>query len=410
MARVKVAQTASALPLKFLTAFALLASVTSVYPFNNATQLNTQEQQEWDEVIKRFNEPRSINLQTGQMWSLTHGGDSKKVQEILNFLTILDQRSGRRPGITVREFKNRIAAFLDSDDDQVAGFAATLLAITGDPSFAPQIAKLLDKQDPPADPERVVHDLTSRASAAYALSLLGAKEYVPRIALMLKSKNHYDRAGAANALGEFKATEYANDIAELLKPESGMLASNESPIYALMEMGVGAKYAPEFARIIRDARDEDLSETAVYAIVKLGSKEHANEIARLLNDEYRKADAAVALAIMGATEYTDQIARLLSDKDSLTRMAALNALGILRATRYERQIARLLNDADVRLNAAFALVLMDADRYAKKIIPMVEHLYRENLNLVDPQPFVDDELEQINNRFRTSFQRMKKLR
>ena len=53
---------------------------------------------------------------------------------------------------------------------------------------------------------------------------------------------------------------------------------------------------------------------------------------------------------------------------------------------------------------------MDADRYAKRIVPMVEHLYRENLNLVDPQPFVDEELQQISNRFRTSFLRMKNLR
>ena len=396
---------------KLLAVFALLAIVTPVYAFN-PTQLNEQERQEWEQLIQRFNQPRTFDLLAGRMWSLTHGGDSKKVQEILNLFMVLDPRSGRRPAITAREFKNRIAAFLESDDDHVAGFAATLLAVTGDLSFAPQIAKLLDKKDPPEEPERFVHDITSRGSAAYALSLLGAREYVPKVALMLKSKNDYDRAGAASALAEFKATEYANDIAELLKPESGMLASDDSPIHALMEMGVGAKYAPEFARIIHENRHGELTQTAVFALVKLGSKEHANEIARLLVDTYLQEGAAVALAIMGATEYTDQIAGLLKDKDDSVRMAALTALGILRAKKYELQVVRHLKDPDsaVRLHAAFALVLMDTDRYAKRIIPTVEHLYRENLNLVDPQPFVEEELQQINNRFRTSFVRMKKLR
>ena len=127
-AKLKVAQTTSALPQKFLrlqqllSVIVLLALVTPVYPFN-PTQLNEQERQEWEQLIQRFNQPQMFNLLAGKMWSLTHGGDSKKVQEILHLLTILDPRSGRRPGITTKEFKNRIAAFLESDDDQVAGFA-----------------------------------------------------------------------------------------------------------------------------------------------------------------------------------------------------------------------------------------------------------------------------------------------
>lgn len=386
----------------------LLAIVIPVHPFN-ATQLSAQEKQEWEQLIQRFNEPRTVRLLAGRLWSLTHGGDSKKVEEILNLLLVLDPKSGRRPAINTREFKNRIASFLDSDDDHVAGFAATLLGILGDLSFAPRIAKLLDKQDPPDDPEKFVPPITSRASAAFALSLLEARDYVPKVALMLKGKNDYDRAGAANALGQFKAKEYAKDVAELLKPESGLRPGAESSIYALMEMGVGAAYAAEFVKVMHDDLG-DTTETAAFALAKLGSKEHAKEIARLLSKEYRKADAALALAIMGATEHTDQIARLLNDRDSLTRVAALNALGILRATKYQLQVARHLKDPESFVPIHAALVLMDADRYANRIIPMVEHLYRENLSLIDPQPFVEEELQQINNRFRSSFERMKNSR
>lgn len=392
---------------RLLSVVALLALVISVCPYSYA-QLNVQQRLEWEELIKRFQAPGTFNLLTGQMWALTHGGDSKKTEEILNLLSVLDTTSGRRPAITTREYKNRIAAFLESDDDLVAGFAATLLAITGDLSFAPQIAKLLDTKDP----ERVVHDITSRGSAAFALSLLEARDYIPKVALLLKSKNDYDRAGAARALARFRATEYAKDIAELLKPESGMLANSDAPIYALMEMGVGATYAAEFARVVRDNRDEEM--TAMYALAKLRAREYAKDLVPLLVDTLRKADATNALAMMGATEYADQIARLLNDKDSSNRSAALTALGILGAKKYQQQIAIHLRDAeDVRSSAAFALVLLDADRYATRIIRIIEPPDGVGIVLLQDfefHPLVADDLLEINSRFKTSFARMKRSR
>ena len=394
---------------KLLSVFVLFAIAISVCPYTYA-QLNAQERLEWEELIKRFQAPGSFDLLTGQMWALTHGGDRKKTEEILNLLSVLDTSSGRRPAITTREYKNRVAAFLESDDDLVAGFAATLLAIAGDLSFAPRIAKLLDKKDA----EGVVHDITSRGSAAFALSLIGARDYIPRVALMLKSKNDYDRAGAARALAQFRATEYARDIAELLKPESGMLANRESPIYALMEMGVGATYAAEFARIVRDNRDEELTESAMYSLAKLRAREYAKDLVPLLVDTFRKADAAKALAMMGATEYADQIARLLNDKDSSNRSAALIALGILGAKKYQQQIAGHLRDAeDVRSAAAIALVLLNADRYANRIIRIIEPPDGVGIVLLQDyefHPLVADDLQEINSRLKTSFARMKRNR
>lgn len=327
---------------KLLALIALLAIVTTtVYPFHS-TQLNEQERQEWEELIQRFREPRAARLLIGPLVGGIHGGGLKVDEEMMNLVTLLYGRSGRQPAINTREFKNRIATFLNSDNDDNATCAAIMLGITGDLSFAPQIATLLDKRDQPADADGNF----SRTSAAFALSLMGAKDYVPKVALMLKSKHARDRAGAATALGQFHAKEYAKDVA------------------------------------------------------------------RLLGDEFLKADAAKALAIMGASEYTDQIARLLNDKDETNRIAALIALGIMRANKYQQQVARHLKDADdfVRLCAAVALVLMDADRYAKTIIPKVERLYRENNLLLEQEfhPFVVDELQQIDRRFRSSFERMKK--
>lgn len=345
-ANLKVAQTPSALPRKFRNLFSVLTLLaivtTSVYPFHS-TQLNEQERQEWEQLFQRFKEPRAAKLLIGPLVGGIHGGGLKVSEEMTNLvILVLNRGSGRQLAINTREFKNRIASFLSSDNDDNATCAAIMLGITGDLSFAPQIATLLDKPDPPDD----ANGNFSRISAAFALSLMGAKDYVPRVALMLKSKHAHDRAGAATALGQFHAREYAKDVA------------------------------------------------------------------RLLSDEFVKADAAKALAIMGASEYADQIARLLKDNDETNRIAALIALGIMRATKYEQQVARHLKEGDdfVRLCAAVALVLMDADRYAKTIIPKVERLYRENSLLLEQEfhPFVVDELQQIDRRFRSSFERMKK--
>jgi hypothetical protein len=94
----------------------------------------------------------------------------------------------------------------------------------------------------------------------------------------------------------------------------------------------------------------------------------------------------------------------LLDKDETNRIDALLTLGIMRAQEYQQQVARHLKDADedVRVCAAIALVLMDADRYANRIVPVVQRLYRENTFLEQY------ELHEFRSRFRNSFERMKR--
>ena len=240
---------------------------------------------------------------------------------------------------------------------------------------------------------------------------MGAREYIPKLVLMLKSQNDYDRMGAAIALGQFQAKEHANKVASLLRRENPGLRVDDSPIYALMEMGVGPAYAADFARVLHNNFDTEITKTAAFALAKLGAKEYKKDIAKLLGQEFHKGDAAKVLALMGATEYVDQIASLLKDQNGLTRTAALLALGIMRATNYVPQVASLLKDAEVYvpIYAAYALVLMEADQYADQILPKVEHLYREDLFLGEERfhPFAEDEIKKIKNRFKESFLRMK---
>src|SRR6476660_3886824 len=73
------------------------------------TPTSADEKQEWAQLLERFRQPQSYNLITSQMWGLTHGGDPKKVDEILTlFNSSLKQEAG-----SAREFKNKVATFLN---------------------------------------------------------------------------------------------------------------------------------------------------------------------------------------------------------------------------------------------------------------------------------------------------------
>lgn len=377
-----------------------------------ATQKQAEDRQEAEQLALRFQNPQAINLITSQMWALTHAGRFKnEVDGSMELLvSFLDKVSKNEDAGSAKEFKSKMAAFLNSKDDIVAGFAASVLGISGDLSYAPRIAKLLEKEEPQDDQSPI----TSRGKAAVALSLMGAREYIPKLVPMLKSQNENDRIGAAVALGQLHAKEYAKEVASLLRPENRGVRADDSPIYALMEMGVGPAYAADFARVLHDDLDTETTKTAAFALAKLGAKEYKKDIAKLLGQEFLKGDAAKVLALMGATEYMDQIASLLKDRNGITRTDALLALGIMRSTKYVPQVAKHLKDPEkfVPLYAAYALVLMEADQYADQILPEVEHLYREDLFLGEHRfhPFAEDEIKKIKNRFKESFLKMKAKR
>jgi hypothetical protein len=352
------------------------------------------------------------------MWTLTHAGESKKeVEEVIRLLTILSRSFAKQdPALLkdvggVRGFKDRMAALLNSKDNVVAGFAATMLGISGDPRYSPAVAKLLDKKDPPEDDEEGHAEVISRGRAAVALSLLGAREYVPRLVVMLGSRSCYDRSGAAIALGQLGAREHAKEVAAVLSDTRYKYEDDDNPIYALVEMGVAAEYAGEIAKVLQDEFRGETAETAAYALAKLGARQYAKDIVRLLGKEFRKGDAAKALAIMGAAEYADEIARMLNDKNSLNRKDALLALGVLNAAKYAPQVAKHLNDQTgfVQNYAAYALVLMGSGEHTDQVVPLVENAHRQNLylNAGDFHPIVEEELSKIRSRFNENYLKMK---
>jgi HEAT repeat protein len=408
--------------LRPLACVALLLPIfaTAVANAQNSTRNEPDQNKEWAQLVHRYNEPSSVNLMSSGTWTLIHAAESKaEVKGLLDLLTHLSDPIPTQDQSFVNElggargFKEKLAVFLTSKDDVVAGFAATMLGIAGDIAYAPAIAKLLDKTDPPDESERS-SEIISRGRAAVALSLLGAKEYVPKLVAMLQSSNMYDRSGAALALGQLHATEHAKEVAAILSRKELRFDHDASPIYALVEMGVATEHAGEIAKVLQDEFAGEKATAAGYALAKIGAKQYAKDVAKLLGEEYRKGEAAKALAIMGANEYEDEIAKMLSDKSSLNRDDALLALGVLNSTKYVSNVAVHLKDPEgfVKHFAATSLVLLGAEQYADEIIPLVENAYQQDLYLTADEfdPLVEEQLVGIRLRFKESYLRMKARR
>src|SRR5687768_2540776 len=127
----------------------LLPFTTAVATAQSASQKEAEGRPEWELLLKRFNEQRSYNLITSEMWTLTHAGESKKeVEEVMRLLILLSNSFAKQDPALLDEvggakgFKDKMAALLNSKDDVVAGFAATMLGISGDLRYAPAVVKL----------------------------------------------------------------------------------------------------------------------------------------------------------------------------------------------------------------------------------------------------------------------------
>lgn len=368
------------------------------------------DSQEWEQLQRHFSEPRSVNLLNSGMWTLVHAGESKnEVNEVLKLLTALGNPFAKQDVGGARGFKDRVAVFLNSGDYVAAGFAATLLAISGDARYAPAIARLLERKDPPERDEEYHYPVTSRGRAAVALSLLGAREYIPKFVTMLRSRNSYDRSGAALALGHLGAKEHAKEVAALLGGDEFKHEDDDSPVYALVEMGVTSEYAAELAKVLGDEFREETAKAAAYALAGIGARQYASDVAKLLERKYMKGDAAKALALMGADEHKGRIAQLLDDEEPLVRKDAILALGVLNAREYIPRVAKFLKDPSFVSNfAAEALVLMEAGQYARECVPLVEKAYESGLYLGADEfhPLAEEQLGKYRKRFAQSFLRM----
>lgn len=189
-----------------------------------------------NDFFKRLNTPRFANYYASASWTLTHDySDSKRVDEVLKtvkeyFSAFEKNERGDRTELDrlggVKSFKDKLAVWLNDDDQAIRAFAAVLLGISGDKSYALQLANLL-KERKYKERDYIHYD---KARAAMALGMIGATEFTEQLAEMLKSKESYDRAGAAIGLGYLRAKSKIEAIKKLTtdKDEEVRKAAQES--------------------------------------------------------------------------------------------------------------------------------------------------------------------------------------
>jgi HEAT repeat protein len=402
-----------------LLAFLWAQSYAQTIEPKTLTDAAAEESRELERLNQRL--AKNHNYLSGTMWTLTHAyRDKKAVDELMqlfiNFFTAVekkDEATLKKLG-GVKGFKQQLAAFLDHKDGTVSGSAAMFLGMMGDERDAAAIAKMLK-----AAPRAKLKDeddsspSIARGRAAIALAILDAREYIPELVKLLRSDNPYDRSGAASALALMKAGTEVKHIAALLEaeqtnPDVWSEQVRTAAIDALVSLGA-KEYAPQIAKEMFAEYGMDVKESAIYGVAKLGGREYAGEIAKLLDDSSAGRHAAIALALIGANEHNKKIAQLLSDSEPFKRRAAMLALGILNAKEYAPEIARQLQTGEDWLKdyAALALVLLEARQYRSQIVATLgksEIGLKANLEL--PSAF-DEERERIRNRLETSYKLLK---
>ncbi len=366
-------------------------------------------------MFERFAMPRHQGLFQAAMWTVSHDyADYKHMDEIVKSTLSFLEASGKHiKGDTapLREmgglpgFKAKLVTWLKDDDQSIRAFAAVFIGIIGDKNLASELADLIARRKPKPG-ELLVYD---RGRAAMALGLLRTQEYKPVLANLLNSENGYDRSGAIFALGMFRATEFAPDIASLLNSENGLFDDDLAAIEFLIETGTAKHHKNELAKVIRSKFKSETAIAAMYALASIDAKEEIPIIAKQLSDKFRRGDAAKALALLGAKRYARQISLLLRDESGRVRASALIALGALEAKEYASQVAKML-DGEESYEAATSLFLMGAEKYYSKAYPLLKEDHLRNSYAIDSQfsPLVENKVSTLRQKLRSNLEACEK--
>ena len=179
------------------------------------------EQYQVAQFSQRLKNKRLRNILDGAFWTFAHDyAEYKHMDETMktigDFLeAIAKYENGDRAPLEqlggIKAFKEKLAYWLNDDDQAIRAFAATLMGVIGDKAYAPQLANLLKDKKYAAE-----HLGYERGRAAMSLGLVGAKEYAPSLVSLLVSSNPYDRSGAAYGLGFLGEKGQARAVAKLL--------------------------------------------------------------------------------------------------------------------------------------------------------------------------------------------------
>ena len=116
--------------------------------------------------------------------------------------SLLDQIGG------IKAFKDKMAGWLKVGDKAIRAFAATALGISGDLTYAPDIARLLNRTVYKKN-DYLRYD---KVRAAIALGLLGAKDQAKAVVGLLDDEEEDVRDAAKQSLEMMGATDLIRDM------------------------------------------------------------------------------------------------------------------------------------------------------------------------------------------------------
>ena len=193
------------------------------------------------EFLARLKDQRLRNFLEGATWTLIHDySDFKHIEEVLSdvekFLEALgEHEKGNDIPLSqnggVKGFKDKLAGWLEDNDQAVRSYAAIMLGVTGDHRYAPQLAALIKSRKAPA----THFDRYDRGRAAIALGLVKAKEYAPLLVTLLKSPNKSTRSGAAIGLALLGAKDQAKAIARLQNDQDESVRDSAKEALEILE-------------------------------------------------------------------------------------------------------------------------------------------------------------------------------
>jgi hypothetical protein len=208
--------------------FAAIAEVNQVcsssYLLPRLSEHLQNEPPDVEAFLKRWRDKRFKNILDSALWTLIHDySDLKHVERVLDtvqrFFAAIDKyEKGNRSSLDriggIKTFKSKSVEWLNDNEQAVRAFAAAMLGVFGDRTYAPQLVHLMTKSGD--KDEDVIYD---RGRAAMALGMIGAREYIPNLVSLLSSSNEFDRIGAAYGLGWLAAKDQAEAVAKLLHDE-----------------------------------------------------------------------------------------------------------------------------------------------------------------------------------------------
>ncbi|MGJ8655826.1 MAG: HEAT repeat domain-containing protein [Akkermansiaceae bacterium] len=201
-------------------------------------------------------------------------------------------------------------------------------------------------------------DQETLINVAYAMGSSEHQAFVPHLETMLSHANSRVRAGAANALAYLAPDRAFNHQLRLLEDKDPwvrkaavrnisrtpgnatvtflvkMLEDEEPAVREQAVRSLGEMKAASSADALKECLSDMNHGVRYQATLALGEiKQHAQHVARLLNDEnvVARRGATIAMGLMGESRYIENLRPLLSDEDEQVRNAAKKSISQLEA-------------------------------------------------------------------------------